>query len=263
MQGKYKLVLYCVFACSMLKAQINAFTSANIKDYRSKVDSLPYFAFQLIELDTLISSLKVVPGNAELYGINCETEIGFRVDKANKITFSDFQKAEAVIPEGLNMKDRNGNDFVRTSFVDSVKHACIKDAERLIKLTEGLWVSDSVRSGKELKIKIAYKTQSFDRLAKQPKSKTGFVPLGNLFVPRDVSVPYNLGVSRLSMGKPRLAKIYLEEAVILNRADVDAYYNLGICNLKLKREKEACWCWQKCLELGDKSVSEQINKYCK
>jgi tetratricopeptide (TPR) repeat protein len=247
----------------MLKAQISSFTSVNIKDYRSKDDTSPFFKFQLIELDTLIGSLKYVSGKAEWYGINCETEIGFRVDKNNKIIFSDLQNAEAVIPEGLKMKDKSGNDFVRGSFVDSIKNDCIEDSKKLIASTEGLWFSDSTRADKELRIKISYITKSFERLNKQPKSKTGFIPIGNLFVPRDISLPYNLGVRKMNTGKTQLAKIYFERAVMLNKKDVDAYYNLGICYFKLKRIEDSCKCWAKCQELGDKTVSSQINKYCK
>lgn len=255
--------MFCVLVSSVLNAQISSFTSSTIKDYRSKVDTLPYFTFLLTELDTLIGSLKHVPGSVELYGINCETEIGFRVDKHNKITFSGLQKAETVIPEGLKLKDKNGGDMIRATFVDSVKNECIQDAEKLMALTEGLWVSDSLRSEREMVIKIPYHAIAFERLNKQPKGTAPFVQLGTLFVPKDAALPYNLGVRKMATNKNLLARIYLERAIMWNRKDIDAYYNLGICNLKLKRQKEACWCWHKCQELGDNSVSEQISKYCK
>ena len=52
-------------------------------------------------------------------------------------------------------------------------------------------------------------------------------------------------------------------AISINPSLGDAYHNRGISFQKLMRIKEACSDWQKAVQLGNKGVAEQVNKYCR
>lgn len=55
----------------------------------------------------------------------------------------------------------------------------------------------------------------------------------------------------------------LNKAIALNNQDGAAYRLLGYCQVKQKKEKEACANFAKAKELGDTVVDQLIEKYCK
>ena len=55
----------------------------------------------------------------------------------------------------------------------------------------------------------------------------------------------------------------LNKAITLNNQDGATYRLLGYCQVKQKKNKEACANFAKAKELGDTVVDKLIEKYCK
>ena len=55
----------------------------------------------------------------------------------------------------------------------------------------------------------------------------------------------------------------LENAISINPDYAEAYRLLGICQVQLKKMKEACDNFAKAKSLGDPSVDSLIEKHCK
>jgi hypothetical protein len=55
----------------------------------------------------------------------------------------------------------------------------------------------------------------------------------------------------------------LNEALKVDPKYAEAYRLLGICQIQLKKNTEACASFAKAKELGDTNVDELIQKHCK
>ncbi len=254
---KYNLIFIFVLLNFLVNAQKKKVFIENVTDVSTKTDTLPFFVYQKDELDTFLTINKTMPVNAEMYGVKCEDRIIFRVDKNKKIVNIRHDYTDIIIPQTIVMKDY--------SYYDTLKLYFQKESDRVIKLTEGLWFSDSVRAGRDIRIKLNYISAAFKDLNNDGtythSNKT--VNLGtpnSLIAKRDL---YNYGVKKFQANKVFLAKVYFEEAIRFFPKDIDAHYNLASCYYKLKSADKACLHWQRCLELGDQTVKVELTKYCK
>jgi tetratricopeptide (TPR) repeat protein len=252
-----KVVIFFVFAVNVLFAQKKKAFIENVTDFYSKTDTLPFFIYYKGDLDTLIALNKTMRSDAEIYGVKCEERIVFSVDRNNKINNIRHEYTNIIIPQTIQMKDYSNYDTLKLYFQ--------KESERVVRLTEGLWFSDSLRAKKEIRLKIYYKSSAFDALNNDGSythsdKKTNLGALNTLFAKK---VLYNFGVKNFQAKKIPLAKVYFEEAIKFFPKDIDAHYNLATCYYKLKNVDKACEHWRKCVELGDNTVEEQIIKYCK
>lgn len=254
---KYSLIWIFILLNFFMNAQKKKAFIENVTDFNTKTDTLPFFVYQKEELDTLITLNKTMPVNAEMYGVKCEERIAFKVDKNNKIKDIRHEFTDIIIPQTIVMKDY--------SYYDTLKLYFQKESERVIRLTEGLWFSDSIRVGREIRIKINYISAAFKNL-NNDGSYTHSTSKTNLGAPNSVMAKkelYDYGVKKFQAKKTALAKVYFEEAIRFYPKDIDSHYNLASCYYKLKSTEKACQQWQRCLELGDKTVQQELTKYCK
>ena len=229
----------------------------NVTDFNTKTDTLPFFVYQKEELDTFLTINKTMPVNAEMYGVKCEERLAFKVDRNKKIVNIRHEYTDIIIPQTIVMKNY--------SYYDTLKLYFQKESERVIKLTEGLWFSDSLRSGREVRIKLNYISAAFkdlnnDGTYTHANKSINLGAPNSLIAKRDL---YNYGVKKFQAKKTVLAKVYFEEAVRFFPKDIDAHYNLASCYYKLKNTDKACEQWNICVDLGDASVQQEITKYCK
>lgn len=73
---------------------------------------------------------------------------------------------------------------------------------------------------------------------------------------------YKKGLDENSKNNFRGAIIYFNEALSLNPASNDAYYNRGYANIQLGYNDEACNDWHKAEELGHVAARKSIDKHC-
>jgi tetratricopeptide (TPR) repeat protein len=254
---KFSLIYIFIIFSFFVSAQKKKPFIENITDINTKTDTLPFFVYQKEELDTFITLNKTMPVNAEMYGVKCEDRIVFKVDKNNKINSMSHVFTDILIPQTITMKDY--------SYYDTLKLYFQKESERVIRLTEGLWFSDSLRAGREIRIKINYVSAAFKDLNRggsdiHVQKNVSLGTPNSLLAKKEL---YDYGVRKFQAKKTVLAKVYFEEAVKYYPKDIDAHYNLASCYYKLKNIDKACQQWQKCIELGDKTVQQEIIKYCK
>ena len=252
MQSKNFIVVLFVIMCSLIKGQ--TMSSLKIKDYKSKVDSLPFFVYDIEELDTLIIFNRRIPPAAEASGANCYRLASFMVDKHGKINSTKHLSSEIDLPKGRYFKKDESEAQLHLFFKT--------ETERLINLTEGLWFSDSIRSTGKVFIKISYYSSSHDEMEKKRNQNMILMTTGaeSNLLKKEL---YNYGVKKFQLKKMLLAKVYFEQFLEYYPKDIDAHYNLASCYYKLKSTEKACLQWKACLELGDATVQEQILKYCK
>lgn len=253
---KYILILFFSFTSVLIYSQKQNIFEESVYDYISKKDSLPFFVYQKEELDTLIAINRMIPSEAEMFGLKCEVRLGFKVDRYNKIQHVKNYKTDVILPRNIELMDYSKYDSLKLWFQ--------RETLRLVKLTEGLWYSDSIRENKEIRIKLFFISEMYDNLNRDLQfSNDRILKIGNhnsLLVKKEL---YNYGVRKFQLKKMHLAKIYFEESIKFFPNDIDAHYNLASCYYKLKFPDKACMQWKVCLELGDTSVQEQISKYCK
>lgn len=243
---------FFIFLSVSLFSQKNKILLENISDFNSKNDSLPFFSIEKEELDTFIIFNRVFPG--EEAGANCHQMISFKVDRNGKINSIRVITSVIELPKGRVFKNSDGEEDLKMRFK--------KETERLIKLTEGFWVSDSIREKNQLYMKFDYYSSSHD--AMEEHKNRNFISMSNgansRFIKKEL---YNYGVKKFQLNKIPLASLYFEQALQYFPKDIDAHYNLASCYYKLGKKENACEHWKKCVELGDKSVEEQLIKYCK
>lgn len=224
----------------------------NVTDYITKTDNLPFLKYEKGELDTLFVYNKIVPIAVEGSGSNCYSVVSFNVDRNGKI------KNIKHISSKLDMV--KGRVFTEEDAEPKLHEEVRKETERLVYLTEGLWFSDSVREKGIVVMNINFKSTSRKQIEENPNAVYSANQTANILTKKDL---YNYGVKKMNTNKTLLAKIYFEQALVYYPKDVDAHYNLAACYYKLKRKSEACEHWNKCLELGDKTVTIELDKYCK
>ncbi len=254
---RIKLLIYFILVVNIISAQKKKVFIENVTDFYAKTDSLPFFVYQKEELDTLLALNKTMPASTEMYGVKCEERMEFRVDRYNKIKDFRHEYTDIIIPQGIEMNDYANYDSLKVYFQ--------RESERVIRITEGLWFSDSTRAEHKIRIIILYNNSAFNDLNSTEKNKGSIKSVklaapNSLLAKRDL---YNYGVKKFQVKKTPLAKAYFEEAVRFFPKDIDAHYNLAACYYKLKNVEKACEHWKRCLELGDKTVEDQLIKYCK
>lgn len=81
--------------------------------------------------------------------------------------------------------------------------------------------------------------------------------------PEDVTYRAEQAVVNIRVGRNEEAIRILEEAIQMKADYAEAYRLLGIAQLQMKKNKEACSSFSKAKELGDPNVDELIQKHCK
>ncbi len=243
---KNVIFIFFILSIHFLSAQKKKDIKENVTDFYSKNDSLPFFKFEKAELDTFIQIVFNYPMNARLMKLKFNDKIGFKVDKNGLINSFTHYNAHLVIPKNIAFTNEGDEQKMYT--------ALKKESEKTIKLTESLWFSDSTRANKEIVINI----QMLPGNIQNEDMTVVYYDPGSSGVNS-----YQLGVRKFAIKKTLLAKAYFEDTINRDRNSVDAYYNLAACWVKLKDNNKACENFKKCLELGDKTVEEQIKTYCK
>lgn len=81
--------------------------------------------------------------------------------------------------------------------------------------------------------------------------------------PKDLTYRAEQAVVNLRVGRSEEAAKILKEVLTMDAKYAEAYRLLGVCQLQLKQDAEACVSFAKAKELGDPSVEELIKKHCK
>lgn len=81
--------------------------------------------------------------------------------------------------------------------------------------------------------------------------------------PKELTYRAEQAVINLRVGRFEEALKGLEEAIAIDPAYAEAYRLMGICQVQLKKQEEACASFAKAKELGDPNVDELIEKHCK
>lgn len=81
--------------------------------------------------------------------------------------------------------------------------------------------------------------------------------------PKDLTYRAEQSVINIRVGRNEEAIRVLQEALKIDPNYAEAYRLMGLANLQLKKNEEACNCFNKAKELGDPNVDELIAKYCK
>ncbi|WP_455587205.1 tetratricopeptide repeat protein [Bacteroides sp.] len=81
--------------------------------------------------------------------------------------------------------------------------------------------------------------------------------------PQDLTYRAEQAVINLRVGRYEEALKALDEALAIDPKYAEAYRIMGICQMQLKKQEEACASFAKAKELGDPNVDELIKKHCK
>ncbi|WP_455591849.1 trypsin-like peptidase domain-containing protein [Bacteroides sp.] len=81
--------------------------------------------------------------------------------------------------------------------------------------------------------------------------------------PKDLTYRAEQAVINLRVGRAEEAMKILKEALTIDSKYAEAYRLLGVCQLQLKQNADACASFAKAKELGDPNVDELIKKHCK
>ncbi|WP_042372431.1 serine protease [Bacteroides neonati] len=81
--------------------------------------------------------------------------------------------------------------------------------------------------------------------------------------PKELTYRAEQAVINLRVGRNEGAVNVLNEALKIDPKYAEAYRLLGICQIQLKKNTEACASFAKAKELGDTNVDELIQKHCK
>jgi TonB family protein len=84
-------------------------------------------------------------------------------------------------------------------------------------------------------------------------------------VPAESNNPdnYTEGNKFFKEGNYELALQSYDKAISENKNNINAFYNRGVCNLKLNRNEQACIDFKSAVALGDKESQSLIDKFCK
>lgn len=81
--------------------------------------------------------------------------------------------------------------------------------------------------------------------------------------PKDLTYRSELAVINIRVGRNEEAIKVLQDALEIDSKYAEAYRLMGIAQLQMKKDKEACDSFAKAKELGDPNVDELIKKHCK
>lgn len=81
--------------------------------------------------------------------------------------------------------------------------------------------------------------------------------------PKELTYRAEQALINLRVGRNEEALKILEDALAIDPKYAEAYRLMGICQIQLKKQEEACANFAKAKELGDTNVDELIKKHCK
>ena len=81
--------------------------------------------------------------------------------------------------------------------------------------------------------------------------------------PKELTYRAEQAVVNLRVGRYEEALKALDEALAVDPKYAEAYRIMGICQIQMKKQEEACASFAKAKELGDTNVDELIKKHCK
>ena len=81
--------------------------------------------------------------------------------------------------------------------------------------------------------------------------------------PKELTYRAEQAVVNLRVGRYEEALKALDEALAVDPKYAEAYRIMGICQIQMKKQEEACGSFAKAKELGDTNVDELIKKHCK
>lgn len=223
-----------------------------IYDYNNRNERIPFFKFEKAELDTFLVTNRFVFLSNELEP-EYRTVMSFKVSREGTIN--------SIRQERVEVKDPYGYEVTRDKKFEKILVNYYNEVVRLIKLTDGLWQSDSIRENEPVRIEFIFKRGTENQILGTERSVIFPSKLIGAVYTR--SQLYDRGVRKFKMMKTLLAKAYFETAIFYSPKDISAHFNLGACYYRLHNVDKACESWRKCLELGDTSVETQLTKFCK
>src|SRR5688572_27508406 len=200
------------------------------------------FSSSAAELDSFIKDNFIIPLAAQAYGIKASIKTTFIVDSMGQLM--DVFISQVELNYFMLYEEEEGT-------FDALRKAFLNEAERVILFSEGLWtpancdgkiISDSIKKDFEI-IPENYSKREKD--SRTPYS-LGSNAMGGVFEKVTHETPekyYNNGVKKLTQKKYDIASKYFREAIQYKNDYIDAYYNLGIVELKLNNLKAACASW--------------------
>ena len=81
--------------------------------------------------------------------------------------------------------------------------------------------------------------------------------------PKELTYRAELAVVNIRVGRNEEALKVLQDALKVDSKYAEAYRLMGIAQLQMKKNQEACQNFAKAKELGDPNVDELIEKHCK
>ena len=81
--------------------------------------------------------------------------------------------------------------------------------------------------------------------------------------PKDLTYRAELAVVNIRVGRNEEALKILQDALAIDPKYAEAYRLMGIAQLQMKKQQEACQSFAKAKDLGDPNVDELIEKHCK
>jgi hypothetical protein len=229
----------------------------NVAGYYDKTDSLPFFMFERAELDTLMWMNAVMPRVEEKIGMECDVNVSFRVTSRKHVCHIRHEKVDIRVPRSFQFRDYQYHDTVKNYF--------IAETTRLLRLTNGLWYSDTTLSNKEIRMQIRFRNEAYERLNKDAtfsNAPANGTPLGQPVSLQSKADLYNYGVQKFASRKTLLARVYFEEYVRYKPDEKDGHFSLGVCYHKLRNAEKACAEWKKCASLGDTAVKYYLTRHC-
>lgn len=254
--GEIKRVVYILFltlVCFQGFSQSNNCNAAYVP---------PKFVYSNAELDSFINDNFIIPLVAQTYGIKASIKTSFIVDSLGAV--KDVFVSHVELGYFMLHEDEEGT-------FDAIRKMFLSEAERVILFTDGLWtpancngksISDTIKKDFEI-VPENYKKREKD-------SKTTYAlganAVGGVFENVTYKTPekyYNNGVKKLMQKKYDIAAKYFKEAIEYKSDYTDAYYDLGIAELKLNNLKAACAAWSKAADNGDADSKDLIKQFCR
>jgi tetratricopeptide (TPR) repeat protein len=247
-------------------AQTSSFSYSNVRGVDSKTDSLPYFMYDKVDLDSFLLNNQIISPELEWWGINTHVYMTFNVDTLGKPYDLRILKIDVKVNDLTVAKSEYA--------VDSVKKYLRFESSRLIYLTEGMWIANSNNFNNRLNIILSFRTEAYDDKnayglkARHNNRRPGDVVYdyshqGEIKSVKKIYKYYDFGVQAMNKNKLLIAQRYFEQALKVKNDDVDALYNLGVCFFKEKKKDKACDTWIRGWQFGDKGAQELLEKYCK
>lgn len=246
-----------------------------VEIFKKKSGDYPQFIYDKIEYDSIIFWNKQMTIEALNGYWSAKAKVSFYVDSVGNLgnlSVTDFEM------------QRISNYIVRVNNEDPkrISDDLKNEALRLIALTSGLW-KPANEFGKIVKKRmfayIYFNAETERKVASDNSEKpqetinTKVIMTSHLVKPNEgykQAQLFSVAERKSSTSKQELANVYYKQAVRFNENkiantpnDVNAYYDMGVCYVKLSDYNHACKCWKQCVNMGDAEAQNLINKYCK